>query len=45
MNISPTRKSAVVAQGIVLRAGFVALSMGMTGSRSWPAFAGGDATR
>lgn len=44
MNISPTRKS-VVAQGIVLRAGFMVLPMRMTSSHSCPAFAGGDATK
>jgi len=44
MIIRPIRESILAAQGLALRAGFMALPMGMSGSHTSPVFTGNDAT-
>jgi len=44
MILRPICESILAAQGLALRAGFMALPLGMTGSHTSPVFTGNDAT-
>jgi len=44
MILRPICESILAAQGLALRAGFMALPLGMTGSHTSPVITGNDAT-